>query len=233
MVQSSRFSKPYQESSGVSNPKEFAVDQLLSYLPWPPPGKCGIAMHRLRTCMDHVRVRPWVRHSLSRHLRMSQVGLQAQTILPVDQRSIWLSTYLKAFQKSNLRLKCFWLKITQVCQCRQSRDLEPGHRIPFLNLYPWCSVFPNSWPHEGPTPSKSFSSFCRSLGVAAIAWHTSFCNCLGGCEICEIQIQTCGMWNLNIQSAIQYYSISFNAIYSLVWIEANFWLTFQEMKTWP
>lgn len=204
-------------------------------------------MHRLRTCMDHVWVRPWVRHSLSRHLRISQVGLQAQTILPVDQQSIWLSTYLKAFQKSNLRLKCFWLKITQVCQCRQSRDLEPRyHRIPsdtYIKFMSFTSLmmlrlFPNSWPHEGPTPSKSFSSFCRSLGVAAIAWHTSFCNCLGFGAVKYVKFKfklvECGnMWNLNIQSAIQYYSIWFNAIYSLVWIEANFWLTFQEMKTWP
>jgi hypothetical protein len=49
------------------------------------------------------------------------------------------------------------------------------------------------------------------------------------------------MWNSNLWNVeFEYskchskcHSILFNAIYSLVWIEANFWLTLQEMKIWP
>ena len=96
------------------------------------------------------------------------------------------------------------------------------HRIPLLNWYPWCSVFPNSWPHEGPTPSKSFSSFCRSLGVAAIAWHTSFCNCLGECcEIREIQVQTCGMWKYVEFENSKCHSTLFNMIQCYVFVGLN------------
>lgn len=231
MVQSSRFSKPYQESSGVFRslkskgircwPAPFALAMAPTWQMWhcyasfenmhgpcmgPPMGPPLFV-----TSLENVPGwAPGTNHSsswstinliINLSQGLSEVKSEAQMLLTQNNSSV------------------SWLTIS-----------GPGTRIPsdtfikFISLiYPlWCAVFPNSWPHEGSTPSKSFSSFCRSLGVAAIAWHTSFCNCLGGCEICEIQIQTCGMWNLNIQDAIQYYSISFNAIYSLVWIEANF-----------